>query len=151
MCSICQEFDAAYMVSHSRDMCPFAACLYCTVCAAYGHTAECCGKRPAAHYTAPCFVEQFVPSTARPATQTPLGTQEQTEAVVAQCVQDALKNEEVTSQGVIRIKKEDKVIRAYLMARSLLGTRIKTKNCKDMLDKYAKEQGKRVTCFPDTW
>jgi len=153
MCTKCREFDATFMMAHDEQRCPFAACLYCSVCAAYGHTIEDCVVRPAAQYTEPCFVEQLIPSTARPLSRTPLHTLtgDEVEETINKNVNAAIRNEELTNQGVLRIKKDDKVIRAHLMARSLLGTRIKTKNCRDMLDKHAKEEGKRISCYPEVW
>lgn len=74
-----------------------------------------------------------------------------TEDKVRAHVGASIQRHEEGSQGVLRIKKDDKVVRAFLAARSLLGVRIKSKNAKEVLNLYAKEENKQVECFPDTW
>jgi hypothetical protein len=152
MCTICREFKIQFIREHKESGCPFAASLYCSVCAVYGHTAETCANRPKAVYTQPCFMEQLIPPSIQSPLQvtkgTPLTNQEEH---INDIIQNHIERTANTCQGVIRIKKDDKVIRAYLMARSIIGTRVKAKGCRDLLELHAKEQSKRLVSFPDKW
>jgi len=97
--------------------------------------------------------EQLLPPTIRSElgiqTQTPL--REETPAIIAAHLAASFQRTEEASQGVLRIKKDDKVIRAFLAARSLLGVRIKSKNARDVLALYAKEENLQIDCFPEKW
>ena len=150
MCSVCK---IPFMTIHVSEHCPFRASLYCSFCANYGHTTDTCEQAPSKDLTQPAFEEQLIPSTIRAElsikTQTPLGST--TEATVREHTEASVKRHEQGCKGVLRIKKDDKVIRAYLAARSLLGVRIKSKNAKEVLTLYAKEENRTVECFPDTW
>jgi hypothetical protein len=152
MCTICREFKIQFIREHKESGCPFAASLYCSVCAVYGHTMETCANRPKAVYTQPCFMEQLIPPSIQSPLQvakgTPLTNQEEH---INDIIQNHIERTAKTCQGVIRIKKDDKVIRAYLMARSIIGTRVKAKGCRDLLELHAKEQSKRLVSFPDKW
>jgi hypothetical protein len=103
--------------------------------------------------TQPAFEEQLIPSTVRTemsmTTQTPIGPS--TEASIRAQTEASILRHEQGCQGLLRIKKDDKVVRAFLAARSLLGVRIKSKNAKEVLNLYAKEENKQIECFPDVW
>ena len=153
MCSVCKSFQAPFLSIHTSENCPFRASLYCSFCAAYGHSLDTCEQTPSKEVTQPAFEEQLIPSTVRAemsmTTQTPIGPS--TEATVRTQTEASILRHEQGCQGLLRIKKDDKVVRAFLAARSLLGVRIKSKNAKEVLNLYAKEENKQIECFPDTW
>lgn len=153
MCSLCKSFQAPFMTIHTVECCPFRASLYCSCCAGYGHTLDTCEQAPSKDLTQPAFEEQLIPSTIRAEmameTRTPIGPA--TEATVRDHTDASIRRHEEGCQGLLRIKKDDKVVRAFLAARSLLGVRIKSRNAKEVLNLYAKEENKQVECFPDTW
>ena len=141
------------MTIHTSTACPFRSSLYCSCCATYGHTLDTCDDKPSDDFTKPCFEEQLIPQTIRAEltiqSRTPIGPD--TDATVRNHIDASNQRHEEGSQGILRIKKDDKVIRAFLAARSLLGVRIKSKNARDVLAIYAKEENKQIECFPDTW
>ena len=150
MCSVCK---APFLSIHTSENCPFRASLYCSFCACYGHSLERCEDKPSKDVTQPAFEEQLIPSTVRAemsmVTQTPIGPS--TEASIRVQTEASILRHEQGCQGLLRIKKDDKVVRAFLAARSLLGVRIKSKNAKEVLNLYAKEENKQIECFPDVW
>ena len=150
MCSVCK---APFLSIHTSENCPFRASLYCSFCACYGHSLDACEQTPSKDLTQPAFEEQLIPSTVRAEmsidTQTPIGPS--TEASIRAHTEASIRRHEQGCQGLLRIKKDDKVVRAFLAARSLLGVRIKSKNAKEVLNLYAKEENKQIECFPDTW
>ena len=150
MCSVCK---APFLSIHTSENCPFRASLYCSFCACYGHSLDLCEQTPSKDLTQPAFEEQLIPSTVRAEmsidTQTPIGPS--TDATVRAQTEASILRHEQGCQGLLRIKKDDKVVRAFLAARSLLGVRIKSKNAKEVLNLYAKEENKQIECFPDAW
>lgn len=141
------------MTIHTSEGCPFRASLYCSLCAGYGHTLDTCEERPSEDLTQPAFEEQLIPPTVRAelsiTTRTPLSAE--SASTVTKHTEASILRHEQGCKGLLRIKKDDKVVRAFLAARSLLGVRIKSKNAKEVLNVYAKEENLTIECFPDAW
>jgi hypothetical protein len=129
MCSICKEVLQDFGVEHTETLCPLRNSRYCSFCAQYGHLTKACPAKPSRMFREPAYLEQLIPHT-------------------------VLKEYNITSktaikyktpeepQQLLEIKDDDKVISAYLLARSIKIQRGFTK--KQALEEYAKLNNKRV-------
>lgn len=126
MCKHCQDVLGDLALQHDESKCPLQKSYYCSTCAKYGHLTAKCPAKPSVYYTEPCFVEQLIPSSLLKeyniTTRTPI----------------PLKKEDVTPR-LLEIQDDDRVIAAYLAARS-----IKSKNKRHALEEYARQQNMRV-------
>uniref|UniRef100_A0A6C0KUD6 CCHC-type domain-containing protein n=1 Tax=viral metagenome TaxID=1070528 RepID=A0A6C0KUD6_9ZZZZ len=126
MCKHCQDVLGDLALPHDESKCPLQKSFYCSTCAKYGHLTNKCPAKPSTYYTEPCFVEQLIPHTLLKeyniTSRTPLPLR---------------KNEE--PQRLLEIQDDDRVITAYLAARS-----IKSKNKRHALEEYARQQNMRL-------
>lgn len=118
-------------------MCPLRNSWYCSHCATYGHLLSTCPAKPAAVFLQPTYIEQLIAPSDRVAfgihSKTPLPS------VVAAATTPSSSADET---GILEIKKDDRVIAAYLQARSIHIPRKVSK--RQALEEYAAQMGKRV-------
>ena len=129
MCSICKQTLLDFSIEHTESRCPLRNSRYCSTCAQYGHRTASCPDKTSPLFSEPAFVEQLIPPSILKeyniTTLTPLTPITRKE-----------------SPKLLEIKDEDKVIAAYLAARSIKVLKGFTK--RTTLEEYAKLQNKRV-------
>ena len=129
MCSNCTDILEDFGIEHTVALCPLRNSWYCSYCAIYGHLTKSCPAKPSILFRKPAYIEQLIPYsdlkeyniTSKTPIRTPLLEQE---------------------QRLLEIKDSDKVIAAYLAARSVKIQRGFTK--RQTLEEYAKTENKRV-------
>ena len=129
MCSNCKDILQDFDIVHTVALCPLRNSWYCSYCAIYGHLTKSCPAKPSILFRKPAYIEQLIPYsdlkeyniTSKTPIKTPLLEQE---------------------QRLLEIKDNDKVIAAYLGARSVKIQRGFTK--RQTLEEYAKLENKRV-------
>jgi len=133
MCSICKPILPNFGIPHAEEMCPLGNAFYCSNCAKYGHLLASCPAKPPRRYTEPCFLEQLIPPSElaefKITTRTP----------IPQVIPDE-------PQRLLEIKDNDKVISAFLHARSIKVRKGQTK--RQALEDYAKVQKQCVVYIP---
>ena len=135
MCSNCKEILQDFGIEHTISLCPLRNSWYCSYCAVYGHLTKSCPAKPSILFLKPAYIEQLIPYsdlkeyniTSNTPIRTLLLEQEQ---------------EQEQQQRLLEIKDNDKVIAAYLAARSVKIQRGFTK--RQTLEEYAKIENKRV-------
>jgi hypothetical protein len=129
MCSNCTDILEDFDIEHTIALCPLRNSWYCSYCAIYGHLTKSCPAKPSILFREPAFIEQLIPyldlKEYNITTKTPIRTQ-------------LIEKE----QRLLEIKDSDKVIAAYLAARSVKIQRGFTK--RQTLEEYAKLENKRV-------
>ena len=129
MCSNCKDILQDFDIVHTVALCPLRNSWYCSYCAIYGHLTKSCPAKPSILFRKPAYIEQLIPYsdlkeyniTSKTPIKTPLLEQE---------------------QRLLEIKDSDKIIAAYLAARSVKIQRGFTK--RQTLEEYAKTENKRV-------
>jgi len=133
MCSICKEVLQDFEIIHTEALCPLRNSRYCSYCAQYGHLTKSCPAKPSKMFREPAYLEQLIPPSDLKefniTTKTPIKYKTPDEP-----------------QQLLEIKDDDKVIAAYLAARSIKAQRGFTK--RQSLEEYAKLQNKRVVYIP---
>lgn len=133
MCSHCRKILPDFRLDHEESLCPLRNSWYCSHCATYGHLLSTCPAKPAAVFLQPVYMEQLITPSDRIAfgihSKTPLSSV----TAVASSVDET---------GILEIKKDDRVIAAYLQARSVRIPRKVSK--RQALEEYAAQLGKRV-------
>ena len=140
MCDNCKHPPLSFRGDkHEPIACPFKTSQYCSWCAIYGHTRGTCPAKPSKFYTEPCYVEQLLPvttlkqyniisKTLLPTVTPPVET-EVTEATT----------------GFLEITNNDKIIKAFLVSRGLIGPRTENSTVfRTALMNYAKSENKRL-------
>jgi hypothetical protein len=129
MCSNCKEILQDFGIEHTISLCPLRNSWYCSYCAIYGHLTKSCPAKPSILFREPAYIEQLIPYSDLKeygiTSKTPIRT--------------SLLEQE---QRLLEIKDNDKVIAAYLAARSVKIQRGFTK--RQTLEEYAKLENKRV-------
>jgi hypothetical protein len=129
MCSICKPILKDFKIEHKEEVCPLRNSRYCSYCSKYGHLTVACPAKPLRKYREPCYLEQLIaPSDLKEFNIT-------TKTPIRYRIPDK-------PQQLIEIKDDDRVIMAYLAARSIKV--IKGRNKKNTLEEYAKTQNKKV-------
>ena len=129
MCSNCKDILEDFGIEHTVTLCPLRNSWYCSYCAIYGHLTKSCPAKPSILFRNPAYIEQLIPYsdlkeyniTSKTPIRVPLLEKE---------------------QRLLEIKDNDKVIVAYLAARSVKIQRGFTK--RQALEEYAKLENKRV-------
>ena len=129
MCDICRETLQDFSLEHSESLCPLRNSRYCSYCAKYGHLTKMCPAKPSVMFREPAYLEQLIPPT------------ELKEFNITSKTRIKCKVPEEPQQ-LLEIKDDDKVIAAYLAARSIKVQRGFTK--RHTLEEYAKMNNKRV-------
>ena len=133
MCSICKETLQDFGIEHNESYCPLRNSRYCSYCAQYGHLTQTCPAKPSRMFREPVYLEQLISYSYikeyNITTKTPIKYKTVEE-----------------QQQLLEIKDCDKVILAYLAARSIKIQRGYTK--KQTLEEYAKLNNKRVIYIP---
>ena len=129
MCDICRETLQDFSLEHSESLCPLRNSRYCSYCAKYGHLTKMCPAKPSVMFREPTYLEQLIPPTE-------LKEFNITSKTVIKC---KIPEE---PQQLLEIKDDDKVIAAYLAARSIKVQRGFTK--RHTLEEYAKLNNKRL-------
>jgi len=130
MCTICAKTLIGFEIEHTEQTCPLRMSRYCSYCAEYGHLTSKCHAKPSILFRKPAYLEQLIP----PSEIDEYGIKSKTPIKY---------KEKDEPQQLLEIKDDDKVIMAYLQARSLKVSR-KSKENKLTLEEYAKLQNKRV-------
>jgi len=129
MCSNCTDILEDFGIEHTISLCPLRNSWYCSYCAIYGHLTKSCPAKPSILFLKPAYIEQLIPYSDLKeygiTTKTPIRT-------------PVIERE----QQLLEIKDNDKVIAAYLAARSVKIQRGFTK--RQTLEEYAKLESKRV-------
>jgi hypothetical protein len=129
MCSICKNTLQDFSTEHTENLCPLGNSRYCSYCAKYGHLTRACPAKPSVLFREPAYLEQLIPPSELKelgiTTKTPIKPKKRDEP-----------------QQLIEIKDDDRVIAAYLTARSFKIQKGHTK--KSTLEEYAKINNKRV-------
>ena len=129
MCSICKEILVDFAVEHPEYKCPIRNSRYCSYCAKYGHLTASCPAPPSRAMREPVYIEQLIPPSELKlyniTSLTPISHYQKEEP-----------------QQLLEIKDNDKVIAAYLSARSVKVMKGHTK--RHVLEEYAKQQNKRI-------
>jgi hypothetical protein len=93
-----------------------------------------CPAAPSTFYTEPCYVEQLIPSSLLKQYN-----------ITTQTLLPKATLPVASTQGILEIKDDDKVIRAFLVARGQIGPRTENSTMiRDALMKYAKAENKRL-------
>lgn len=129
MCDICRETLQDFSLEHSESLCPLRNSRYCSYCAKYGHLTKMCPAKPSVMFREPTYLEQLIPPT------------ELKEFNITSKTRIKCKVPEEPQQ-LLEIKDDDKVIAAYLAARSIKVQRGFTK--RHTLEEYAKLNNKRL-------
>lgn len=131
MCSKCKDILQDFDIVHTVTLCPLRNSWYCSYCAIYGHLTKSCPAKPSILFIKPAYIEQLIPYSDLKeyniTTQTPIR---------------APLLEKEKEMRLLEIKDNDKVIAAYLGARSVKIQRGFTK--RQTLEEYAKLENKRV-------
>ncbi len=130
MCSICEQVLQDFSVSHTESLCPLRNSRYCSYCAQYGHLTKSCPSKPSIMFREPVYLEQLIP----PSELKEYNITSRTPIKICG------KPEEI--KQLLEIKDDEKVIAAYLAARSIKLQKGYTK--KQSLEEYAKLNNKRV-------
>jgi hypothetical protein len=129
MCSNCKDILEDFGIEHTVGLCPLRNSWYCSYCAVYGHLTKSCPAKPSILFLKPAYIEQLIPYSDLKeygiTTKTPIRI-------------PVIERE----QRLLEIKDNDKVIAAYLAARSVKIQRGFTK--RQTLEEYAKLESKRV-------
>ena len=129
MCSICSDILQDFGVEHTEALCPLRNSRYCSYCAQYGHLTKSCPAKPSRMFREPAYLEQLIPYSDLKefniTSKTPIKYKTPDEI-----------------QQLLEIKDDDKVIAAYLAARSIKVQRGFTR--RQTLEEYAKLNNKRV-------
>ena len=135
MCDNCKSPPYSFRgTRHEQVACPFKTSQYCSWCAIYGHTMTTCPAPPSTFYTEPCYVEQLIPSSLLKQYN-----------ITTQTLLPTVKPPVESTRGFLEIKDDDKVIRAFLVARGQIGPRTENSTMiRDALMKYAKAENKRL-------
>ena len=135
MCDICRDILIDFAIEHEPFKCPIRNSRYCAHCAQYGHTTKSCPAPPSVRAREPAYLEQLIdPSDLKAygiTSLTPLPSRRPEKP-----------------QQILEIKDNDKVIAAYLAARSIKVLKGFTK--RRMLEEYAKQQNKRIVFITDS-
>jgi hypothetical protein len=129
MCSICKPILPSFGIPHAEERCPLGNSFYCSNCAKYGHLLATCPAKPSRFYTEPAFLEQLIPSSELAEFRIT------TRTLIPQVIPDEPRH-------LLEIKDNDKVISAFLQARSIKVRKGQTK--RHALEEYAKVQKQRV-------
>ena len=129
MCSICKDVLVDFEMEHCESLCPLRNSRYCSNCAIYGHLTSACPAMPLMKYREPAFLEQLI----APSDIKEFGITSRTPIIYS-------KKEE--PPRLLEIKDDDKVIAAYLSARSIKTTKGFTK--RRTLEEYAKRENRRI-------
>ena len=129
MCSICRETLQDFSLEHSESLCPLRNSRYCSYCAKYGHLTKSCPAKPSIMFREPIYLEQLIPPT------------ELKEFNISSKTIIKYKTPDEPQQ-LLEIKEDDKVIGAYLAARSVKVQKGHTK--RHILEEYAKLNNKRL-------
>jgi hypothetical protein len=128
---------------HDSVACPFKTSQYCSWCAIYGHTSTACPAPPSKFYTEPCYVEQLLPASILKqyniTSKTLLPTATPPEATTGKTTG------KTTTSGFIEITNDDKIIKAFLVSRGLIGPRTENSTLlRTALMNHAKSENKRL-------
>ena len=135
MCDICKDILIDFAIPHEQFKCPIRNSRYCAHCAQYGHLTKSCPAPPSIRAREPAYVEQLIDPT------------DLKEYGITSLTPIPLKRPEPQPQ-VLEIKDNDKVIAAFLAARSIKILKGFTK--RRMLEEYAKQQNKRLVFITDS-
>ena len=135
MCSHCRKVLPDFRLDHEESLCPLRNSWYCSHCATYGHLLSTCPAKPAAVFLQPVYIEQLI----APSDRIAFGIHSKTPLTSAPAAAVA---SSVDETGILEIKKDDRVIAAYLQARSVRIPRKVSK--RQALEEYAAQMGKRV-------
>jgi len=126
VCTICNKVIPDFGVKHQKSLCPLGNSRYCSNCAKYGHTTKMCPAKPI--FQEPTYLEQLIPHS------------ELKEFNITSKTLIKYKGEE--PHQLLEIKDDDKVIMAYLAARSIKIKKGFTK--RNTIEEYAKLNNKRL-------
>ena len=130
MCKICSSVLPDFGIEHTEDKCPLRTSRYCSYCAKYGHKTFDCPAKPSILFREPAYLEQLIPVSELQEfgikTRTPIKYKAVDEP-----------------QRLLEIEDNDKVITAYLQARSIKISK-KGKENRLILEEYAKENNMRL-------
>jgi hypothetical protein len=129
MCSNCRDILQDFGIEHTVTLCPLRNSWYCSYCAIYGHLTKSCPAKPSILFRKPAYIEQLIPY---------LDLKEYN-IISKTPIRAPLLEQE---PRLLEIKDSDKVIAAYLAARSVKIQRGFTK--RQTLEEYAKLENKRV-------
>lgn len=129
MCNICRHILEGFTIEHKEDNCPLRNSQYCAYCAGYGHLTKACKAKPNIMFREPTYLEQLIPYSVLKecniTTKTPIEYSEPKE-----------------ERKILEIKDNDKVILAYITARSIKIKKGYTR--RQVLEEYAKINDMRV-------
>jgi hypothetical protein len=129
MCSICRETLQDFSIQHTEALCPLRNSRYCSYCAKYGHLTKSCPAKPPRMFREPAYLEQLI------------SYSDCKEFNITSKTPIKYKMRETPPQ-LLEIKDDDRVIGAYLVARSIKIQRGFTK--RQTLEDYAQLNNKRV-------
>ena len=129
MCDICRPRLPDFGLAHTEAKCPLRNSRYCAYCASYGHLTAACPAKPSRMFREPCYLEQLI-------APSELNEYQITTKTPIQC---PVMEE---PQQLLEIKDDDRVIAAYLAARSVKVAKGFTK--RQTLEEYARLNNKRV-------
>lgn len=106
MCSICKPILMDFSEKHLEVRCPLRISSYCSHCADYGHLTKDCPAKPSRLFTEPIYVEQLL---------SPSDLEEY--RITSRTLLPKIIRED--PPHLLEIEDNDKVIVAYLAARSI--------------------------------
>jgi hypothetical protein len=137
MCDNCRDPPYSFRGDkHERITCPFKTSQYCSHCAIYGHSYTSCPAPPSKIFTEPRYIEQLIPESVRKHYNITSNT------LLPGSSKDVPKEER---QGFLELTNDDKIIKAFLVSRGLIGPRTENSNILRLaLMNYAKSENKRL-------
>ena len=106
MCSICRPILVDFSAKHGEAHCPLRTSSYCSYCADYGHLTKNCPAKPSRLFTEPIYVEQLLSPSDR----------EEYKITSRTLLPKQIKED---PPQLLEVEDNDKVIAAYLAARSI--------------------------------
>ena len=124
MCSICKPILVDFSAKHGEAHCPLRTSSYCSHCADYGHLTKNCPAKPSRLFTEPIYVEQLL---------SPSDLEEYN--ITSRTLLPKRIKEDPPQ--LLEVEDNDKVIAAYLAARSI---KLQKKSSKKLTLRYTLEE-----------
>ena len=106
MCSICRPILIDFSAKHPEARCPLRVSLYCSHCADYGHVTKNCPAKPSRLFMEPIYIEQLLSPSDR----------EEYHITSRTLLPKQIRED---PPQLLEMEDNDKVIAAYLAARSI--------------------------------
>ena len=142
ICTACNDALPNFMIPHLPSSCPVLNSLYCSFCSRYGHSSKKCTVAPPPWAKDVVFMEQLIP------TNTLKEYKIKTKTLLSSDYNIPTLDEYIpNSKGVIELREDDKLIKAWLKARGISATENYRRN-RELLQQYADSRGLTIVYLP---